>query len=447
MVLLRTLITRTCCAAAVGWALTACSASVQEGVAAFKRADYAKALTILSHHESDPAAQYYLFELYDNGLGVHADSDLAKAYLERAAAGKNADAEVEIGKRYLAGTPPFKQDKIQALQYLQSALELHHSDAPHALGDYYADEKGGNDLGQARRYYEMDKGTNLGAGRLAFFHEYGYNGLPYSPATAFSYLKGIVERSDADWTDYVVRTEAFNLAEYYYYGFGTERSAEKALALLTKIRAADPKDENASAMFAWMQFHGEGTHPDPRSAVETWEQQAKQLLATPATRNPSGYIKRGLQVAYDSGMGAPFDDSIKVAMLTGKFPKSYSGVGGMDGQITEFKRCLPMQSLQAPGRYLPLAAEAWLVYSDCQLHGALPNRAQAYQAAMNAAAYDPIKGALKAQEILKTSTPAQRREIEQSIAWSRHIEIVGNALVEANSQVRRAESEAKSRVR
>lgn len=433
MLLPRTPIARTCCAAAIACALIACSGNVQQGVAAFRRADYATALTILSHHENDPAAQYYLFELYDKGLGVRADPDRAKEYLERAAAGKNANAEVEIGKRYLAGKPPFAQDKIQALKHLQSALELHHPDAHQVLGDFYADEKGGNDPKQARRFYEMDKGTMRGDGRLAFFHEYGYNGLPYSPTTAFRYLQGIVERPDADWTNYLVRIEAFNLAEYYYYGFGTEWSAEKALALLAKIRAADPKDEDAPAMFAWLQFHGEGIHLDPRAAVETWEMQARKVLASPATSDASGYIKRGLLTAYDSGMGAPFDDSIKGAVLSGKFPTSRSGVDGMNDEITAFKKCLPMQTLRAPGRYLPLAAEAWLIESDCQLHGTFPNRGQAYLAALRAAAYDPVKGNEKAQAILATSTPEQRRAIEQSVALTRRIEILGR-MIEADSQ-------------
>ena len=434
MILARTLMVRTCCAVVMVWALTACSGSVEQGVAAVKRADYTAALAILSHHEDEPAAQYYLFELYDNGLGVRADPDRAKAYLERAAAGKNADAEVELGKRYLAGTPPFRQDKVQALQHLQSALDLHHVDAHQALGDYYADEKGGNDSKQARHFYEMDKSTIRGGGRLAFFHEYGYNGLPYSPITAFRYLQGIVERPDADWTNYLVRIEAFNLAEYYYYGFGTERSAEKASALLTKIRAADPKDEDAQAMFAWMQFHGEGMHLDPRTAVETWEKQARKVLATPATRKASGYIKRGLLAAYDSGMGAPFDDSVKVAVLTRKFPTSRSGVDAVDDQITAFKKCLPMQTLHAPGRYLPLAAEAWLIESECLLHGRFPNHGQAYQAALKAAAYDPIKGGEKAHAILTISTPEQRRAIEQSVALARRIEILSKTMVEAESQ-------------
>lgn len=280
----------------------------------------------------------------------------------------------------------------------------------------------------------MDKDTIRGAGLLAFFHEYGYNGLPYSPTTAFHYLQGIVKRADADWTNYLFRIEAFNLAEYYYYGFGTERSAEKALALLTKIRAAAPKNDDAPAMFAWMQFHGEGTHLDPRTAVETWETQARKVLVAAAARNASGYIRRGLLAAYDSGMGAPFDGSIKIAVLTGKIPISRTGVNGMDEQIAAFKKCRPMQTLHAPGRYLPLAAEAWLIESDCLLHGTFPNRGQAYQATLRAAAYDPVKGGEKAQAILATSTPEQRRAIEQSVALTRRIEIVGRTMIEADSQ-------------
>lgn len=106
----------------MGWALTGCGNSVQQGVEAVERADYATALTILSHHENNAAAQYYLFKLYDNGLGVRAGPDRPKSYLERAAAGKNADAEVELGKRYLAGKSPSSKDKTQALQHLQSGL-------------------------------------------------------------------------------------------------------------------------------------------------------------------------------------------------------------------------------------------------------------------------------------------------------------------------------------
>ncbi len=100
----------------LGLALTlSFGATLDEGVEAFEKGDYKKALIIFEElsYKNNAKAKYNLGVMYENGYGVKQDYLKAKEWYEKAAAQGNANAQYNLGVIYSNGRV-VTQDKLNA---------------------------------------------------------------------------------------------------------------------------------------------------------------------------------------------------------------------------------------------------------------------------------------------------------------------------------------------
>jgi uncharacterized protein len=117
---------------AVMWVLfsgsqNALAASLEDGVAAARRGDYASALPIYATlaEAGDTRAMVHLGSLYQKGEGVTRDLKRAVSYYTKAAAGGNADAQFSLGNLYLLGEGVPQDDDWAFTYYRQAAAQGH----------------------------------------------------------------------------------------------------------------------------------------------------------------------------------------------------------------------------------------------------------------------------------------------------------------------------------
>ncbi len=104
-------------------AVTAQAQSVEDGVAAYERGDYATALKIWKPfvEQGDAAAQYNLGLMYDFGRGVAEDDGEAVKWYRRAAEQGYASAQLGLGVMYDHGRGVV-QDYVLAHMWLDLAV-------------------------------------------------------------------------------------------------------------------------------------------------------------------------------------------------------------------------------------------------------------------------------------------------------------------------------------
>jgi TPR repeat protein len=100
---------------------------------AFDRANYATALRTWQPKasEGDAEAQFYVGEIYEKGLGISPDYDLAVLWYSKAAAQGNSSAMVNLGYLYEKGLG-VPQDSIAALNWYRRAAGLENTDVAFA---------------------------------------------------------------------------------------------------------------------------------------------------------------------------------------------------------------------------------------------------------------------------------------------------------------------------
>lgn len=111
------------------------AAGYDDGVAVFRKSDYAAARQIWTDcAEAEARCQYGIGYLYHFGLGVTADPVQAKSWYEKAAARNDADALYALGLLYEnADLGP--RDLAAALRYYREAAALGpHGDSEYAIG-------------------------------------------------------------------------------------------------------------------------------------------------------------------------------------------------------------------------------------------------------------------------------------------------------------------------
>jgi TPR repeat protein len=112
---------------------------VQHAVQALQGGYDQNALAILKPlaDEGNPKAQYWLADIYENGLGVKPDMTMAVALLEKSAAQGFLPAEGHLGGLYLRGNETL-QDFGKAQTWLHKAAVAGNGEAQRELGQIYA---------------------------------------------------------------------------------------------------------------------------------------------------------------------------------------------------------------------------------------------------------------------------------------------------------------------
>src|SRR5690242_4854110 len=111
------------CAAAMSLHAPASAGALEDGVAAYRAKEYAKAAELWQPlaEKGDAEAQFYLGTLYAEGHGVAHDDATAFKWFERAANQGNAVAQYNVGASYAAGTGIAKSYPDAAKWFRRSA--------------------------------------------------------------------------------------------------------------------------------------------------------------------------------------------------------------------------------------------------------------------------------------------------------------------------------------
>jgi TPR repeat protein len=131
-----------------------------DGIAAYKRKDYERALALLAPLARDGSAraQLWLGEMYYYGHGVAEDNDTAFEWFSRAAGQGNAEAQVQLANLYLfgQGVPVAEAaPDVKAAQWYFAAARQGHPEAQYNLGLLFAVGKGVEpSLDEARKWME-----------------------------------------------------------------------------------------------------------------------------------------------------------------------------------------------------------------------------------------------------------------------------------------------------
>lgn len=117
--------------------------SLEDGTAAYKEKEYAKAADLWRPlaEKGDAAAQYFLGSLYEDGKGVEQNDATAFIWFRRAAEQGNAAAQYNVGASYAVGAGVEKSD-AEAVKWFQRAANQGMPFAQLNLGLLYAAGQG-----------------------------------------------------------------------------------------------------------------------------------------------------------------------------------------------------------------------------------------------------------------------------------------------------------------
>lgn len=123
--------------------LAVAEATLEDGLAAYRDADYVKAVEVWRElaEKGDAVAQYRLGALYAEGKGVVRDDATAMMWFQRSANQGNADAQYNVGASYAEGAGVAKNDD-EAAKWFRRAAEQGMAYAQINLGLLYAAGRG-----------------------------------------------------------------------------------------------------------------------------------------------------------------------------------------------------------------------------------------------------------------------------------------------------------------
>jgi hypothetical protein len=130
-------------------------AGIEEGMAAYERADYTVALSEFRPlaRSGDPAAQYRLGQMYFFGQGVATNPNEAAKWFKSAAEKGNAGAQYHLGLLFDTGRG-VKASAAEAASWFRKAAEQNDPQAQFTLGYLYQDGRGVQKSGpEALRWY------------------------------------------------------------------------------------------------------------------------------------------------------------------------------------------------------------------------------------------------------------------------------------------------------
>lgn len=121
----------------------AAQGTLEDGLAAYRRGDYVKAVESWRPlaENGDPIAQYRFGTLYAEGRGVVQDDAAALMWFQRSANQGNADAQYNVGASYAEGLG-IARDDAEAAKWFRRAAEQGMAFAQINLGLLYAAGRG-----------------------------------------------------------------------------------------------------------------------------------------------------------------------------------------------------------------------------------------------------------------------------------------------------------------
>ena len=120
------------------WFQPAAAGELSQGISAYRARNYETAVALIMPlaKRGDPYAAFTLAAMYDNGIGVPRNFDLALTWYKRAGAQGLADGQYMAG-RFYGGGRGVKQDIAKALFWLELAAAGGHPLAPLLRDQHY----------------------------------------------------------------------------------------------------------------------------------------------------------------------------------------------------------------------------------------------------------------------------------------------------------------------
>ncbi|MEQ8601113.1 MAG: tetratricopeptide repeat protein [Devosia sp.] len=238
-------------------AIKAETTALDEGVAAFDAEDYADALRILHPlaKAGEAEAQYYLGEMYSNGLGIAQDHEEAVRWYRLAAEQDHPGGLVGLGYHYRYGDG-VEEDVDEGVRLHRAAADQGDPRGLIALGGYYywGDAK---DYAEAARLYRAaaEQGDPYGQVLLGRMHKDG-EGVDRDPAEAMRWYQRAIDQG------YVLGMT--HLGDMYAEGAGIPMNAEEALRLYHMAAKQDP--ERGWHAIGQMYLYGHAVRRNPDEA-------------------------------------------------------------------------------------------------------------------------------------------------------------------------------------
>lgn len=235
----------------------------------FANGDYLSAMSIWAPlaQQGNPAAQYSMGLLYDQGKGVEKNPQLALSYFQSAAAQNLPEAQYYLGVKYYAGMG-VKKDANKARQLLTQAAQQDHLQAQFQLGLLYDQgDFGIQDSKQATEWFTKAAESGYGPAQHSLASHYlTGRGVPLDMEQGIFWLRKATEQNDAD----AMRDLGF----LYFKGMGVDKDYRKAHDLLLVPAGAG----SAMAQFLLAEIYANGGHgmTKNRSQAKKWYQLAKR---------------------------------------------------------------------------------------------------------------------------------------------------------------------------
>ena len=265
--------------------------TVEDGLAAYQRGDYAIALRLWRPlaAQGNAAAQNDIGWAYLNGKGVPKDYSEAVKWLRLSAAQGNAAAQTNLGWMYQNGVG-VPQDYDQAVKWSQLAATQGEALAQTNLGLMYAKRQGvSQDYEEAVRLFRLSaaQGNALAQTTLGWMYQNG-QGVPQDYDEAVRFYRLAAAQGNA-----IAQTD---LGLMYQFGQGVSQDYEEAV----KLHRLAVAQGNAMGQnnLAFMYLFGQGVPPDDKEAVKLFRLAAAQGNAT---------AQSNLGEMYANGRGVPRD--------------------------------------------------------------------------------------------------------------------------------------------
>lgn len=245
------------------WAGFAIGGPLDDARTAYDRKDYSaafaayKALAIKGNAD----AQYTLGNMYDKGIGLPQDAQLAVYWYRKAADQGDMGAQFLLGGMYYYGRG-VPRDFQRAVHWVRKAADQGLADAQSVLGVMYEEGTGvPKSDQQALIWYRKaaDQGNALAQNNLGACYENGTGVSKNDPQAVFWYRKAAEQGHSAAQA---------NLGRMYGDGKGVPKNDQQAL--LWYLKAAGQGESSAQYNIGRMFGHGLGVSKDPQVAYFWW---------------------------------------------------------------------------------------------------------------------------------------------------------------------------------
>lgn len=235
----------------------------------FANGDYNTAMQIWAPlaQEGNPAAQYSMGLLYDQGMGVKKDPQTALNYFQAAVKQNLSAAQYYLGIKYYAGLG-VKKDPQRALKLIRRAAEQDHLQAQFQMG-YFYDQGIGTAVNpkKATQWYIRAAENGFGPAQHALAARYlSGRGTPLNLKQGVFWLQKAVDQNDLN----AMRDLGF----LYYQGMGIKKDWAQARKILS-----DPAEEgSALAQYVLGDMYALGGHgvKQNKARARYWFSKAKQ---------------------------------------------------------------------------------------------------------------------------------------------------------------------------